>query len=276
MFEEAKKYYEQFGDLNIPHSYKTSDGKSLGSWLSKQRRDRKDGRLSEDKTNQLDTINMRWEAFSDELWDSALQHLQSYVIEHGNADFTNTYVCDDGFKLGAWATRQRKSLRRKDCPIPEEKKALLEKYGISSCFKASKASSREEAWEVGFGELKKYLSKYGVKTIPDDYTTEEGSKLKNWVTRQYKLIKKGELTEYKAQKLNNLGVDLNTLLSGDRGWSESFEKLRVFMSENKRLPKATDDEKPLYTWLKGQKRLYSKGTLIKEREQKLRSIGIEL
>ena len=45
-----------------------------------------------------------------------------------------------------------------------------------------------------------------------------------------KLGKKGELTEDKAQKLSNLGIDLNTLLSGDRGWSESFEKLCAFVN----------------------------------------------
>ncbi len=276
MFDEAKKYLEENGDLNVPQDYKTAQGRKLCAWLTKQRRDRREGNLSEDKIRQLDSLGMRWETYSDELWDTAFGHLENYVREHGNTDFTGTYICDDGFKLGDWVERQRRLLRRKNCPITEEHKVMLEKYGITASFKGSKATTREEAWNIGFEELKKYISEFGSKIIPEDYTTEEGAYLRYWVIRQYKLMRKGELSDDKLRKINSLGIDIKCLIHGDRGWSDKYEALKNFIENCGRLPRSMDSEKPLAIWVSGQKRLYSNGKLSAERTEKLRSIGVEL
>ena len=56
MYEEAKKYYLKFGNLNIPKDYLTSDGKRLSDWIIRQRRSFKMGKMTSEHKKQLDDI----------------------------------------------------------------------------------------------------------------------------------------------------------------------------------------------------------------------------
>ena len=59
-FAAAEQYYHEHGDLNIPKSFCSSDGKCLGQWLVVQRRKHREGKLSADKISRLEQIGMRW------------------------------------------------------------------------------------------------------------------------------------------------------------------------------------------------------------------------
>ena len=53
-YEVAKNYFEEHGDLMVPHGYKTEDGYGLGSWIENQRskyagNNPKRGKLSEEQ-----------------------------------------------------------------------------------------------------------------------------------------------------------------------------------------------------------------------------------
>ena len=60
----AKRYYEEFGDLNVPVSY-CVNGVKLGRWISNIRAKRKHPEgsgmvLDEHRIRQLDSIGMDW------------------------------------------------------------------------------------------------------------------------------------------------------------------------------------------------------------------------
>ncbi|WP_418412619.1 helicase associated domain-containing protein, partial [Anaerobutyricum hallii] len=60
----AKRYYEEFGDLNVPVSY-CVNGVKLGRWISNVRSKRKHPGasgmvLDEDRIRLLDRIGMNW------------------------------------------------------------------------------------------------------------------------------------------------------------------------------------------------------------------------
>lgn len=69
MYVAAKTYYETFGDLAIPLRYITKDGKKLGSWISKQRKDykaikehKKENPLfTKERIDLLNEIEMIWD-----------------------------------------------------------------------------------------------------------------------------------------------------------------------------------------------------------------------
>lgn len=65
-YEEAKKYFEQHGDLSIPGSYKTKDGIKLNAWIQRQRQIKLKNRLSNEQIELLDQIGMKWEL--DDSW----------------------------------------------------------------------------------------------------------------------------------------------------------------------------------------------------------------
>lgn len=56
MYEEAKKYYLKFGNLNIPMDYLTSSGKKLSDWIIRQRRNYKLGKMPSEHKEKLDEI----------------------------------------------------------------------------------------------------------------------------------------------------------------------------------------------------------------------------
>ena len=62
-YNEAKKYYQQFGSLDIPNDY-ISNGITVGRWIAVQREahnGRKDTRLTDWQKRMLDEIGMIWE-----------------------------------------------------------------------------------------------------------------------------------------------------------------------------------------------------------------------
>ena len=61
MYEEAKKYYLKFGNLNIPMDYLTSNGKKLSDWIIRQRRNYKIGKMPFEHKEKLDDIGFVWD-----------------------------------------------------------------------------------------------------------------------------------------------------------------------------------------------------------------------
>lgn len=61
MYEEAKKYYLKFGNLNIPMGYLTSSGKKLSDWIIRQRRNYKLGKMPLEHKKKLDEIGFTWD-----------------------------------------------------------------------------------------------------------------------------------------------------------------------------------------------------------------------
>ena len=57
----AKKYYEEFGNLNIPVNYLTSNGKKLSDWIIRQRRNYKLGKMPLEHKEKLDEIGFIWD-----------------------------------------------------------------------------------------------------------------------------------------------------------------------------------------------------------------------
>ena len=65
-YQEAKRYFDAHGDLNIPAEYVSPGGYNLGNWVKRQRYTRHNPEkscavLTEERIAKLDAIGMRWE-----------------------------------------------------------------------------------------------------------------------------------------------------------------------------------------------------------------------
>ena len=65
-YQEARRYFDAHGDLNVPAGYVSPDGYNLGNWVKRQRYTRHNPEkscavLTEERIAKLDTIGMRWE-----------------------------------------------------------------------------------------------------------------------------------------------------------------------------------------------------------------------
>ena len=65
-YQEARRYFDAHGDLNVPAGYVSPDGYNLGNWVKRQRYTRHNPEkscavLTEKRIAKLDEIGMRWE-----------------------------------------------------------------------------------------------------------------------------------------------------------------------------------------------------------------------
>ena len=65
-YQEAKRYFDAHGDLNVPADYVSPNGYNLGNWVKRQRYTRHNPEkscavLTEERIAKLDAIGMRWE-----------------------------------------------------------------------------------------------------------------------------------------------------------------------------------------------------------------------
>ena len=70
-YQEAKRYFDARGDLNVPADYVSPCGYNLGNWVKRQRYTRQNPEkscavLTEERVAKLDAIGMRWE--KSDLW----------------------------------------------------------------------------------------------------------------------------------------------------------------------------------------------------------------
>ncbi len=132
-YAEAKAYFAENGNLNIPKAYRTKDGFFLGMWVAGQRRARGKG-LTPGQIERLDAIGMVWEGSFDTQWQSAYARAEDYYRENGNLNIPYVYCTADGYKLGRWLARQKSARRspgkNSNSVLTRERIEKLERLGI--------------------------------------------------------------------------------------------------------------------------------------------------
>ena len=178
MYEYAKKYYETYGDLEVPQKFKTNDeitydsnGKiNLGRWIANQRQkclpESEQGKL-------LSQIGMRFKSkISILTWEEMYQYANKYYESHGNLEVPQKFKTNDGvtydsngkINLGKWITRQRNRC------IPEGKRGkLLLQIGMR--FADNKFTL---FWNEMYQYAKKYYDFYGDLEVPQKFKTNDG------------------------------------------------------------------------------------------------------
>ena len=205
-FAEAKQYYQDHGNLKIPDSYRTKTGKNLNTWISRQRKLKKEGKLSEQQIELLTGIGMKWE-FEDS-WENGFTHAEQYFRKHGNLNAGNGYVCEDGYRLGNWLSNQRNNHNHPSDyhKLSKDQTNRLEQIGI--VWRTS-----DEKWLDGYDHAKAYLSGLKGKAWAQSYVSPDGHKTGEWIRGQLRVLRRGGGNEWRRKKLTELGLNVK---SGER------------------------------------------------------------
>lgn len=144
---------------------------------------------------------------------------------------------------------------------------------IAQNIKATSFYATDNRWYINFLKVSQFLNEK--KRMPKRSIEDEKS-LCEWCNKYKKLRTRGLLSKEKIEQLNSIGFIWNSF---DETWEKHFEKLVEFIKENNREPKGLNGNKKstkkrkiesdLASWLTHQKNAYSKGTLEKERFEKL-------
>ncbi len=187
----AKAYYNHYGNLNIPKSFKTNDGiafdengKQLGKWLQEKRN--RFFNLSEERQKLLLDIGFILN-LTEENWQNNYNLAKKYYNEYHNLKTNENFKTKDGItfdengkKLGQWIILQRKNFNK----LSEERQKLLLDIGFI-------LNPIEENWQNNYNLAKAYYNHYGNLNIPKNFKTndgitfdESGKKLGRWLLTQ--------------------------------------------------------------------------------------------
>ena len=113
-FRALRAYFEQYGNIDVPQDYVTSDGLKLGRFVKNMRfhRDTKYRRcLTPERLNMLDEMGMIWDVDAYR-WEQNFRAAEAYYREHGDLRPAKRYTTPDGVKLGTWLAYQREKHSR--------------------------------------------------------------------------------------------------------------------------------------------------------------------
>ncbi len=262
----AKKYYEEYGNLDVPADFITSDGITkdekginLGQWIKLQRSHyakREDVKyFTQAEIDKLNEIGMIWEKESnakevlnqinkntaEEKWKSGYEHAKEYYQKHNNLDVKDLYVCQDSFPLGMWVTRQR-SLHKQE-KLSSDKIAKLEELKIT--WNGKEIKRKKTTLEEYYQLISNYREHYGNLSIPADFKTlngvdydDEGIELGRWLKKQLIDYKDQMIGKQRYADLSNYGMIWNENKNNEK-LNEFFDKHNIdkaYQEQLKRLP----------------------------------------
>ena len=95
----------------MPSKYVTDDDYPLGAWVGSQRQAHRRGQLDEPRLRKLDALpGWTWSPRED-TWREGMAHLLDFVDSEGHGRVPQTYVSEDGYRLGVWVAGRRRYLK---------------------------------------------------------------------------------------------------------------------------------------------------------------------
>lgn len=195
-YEEAKKYYQEKGDLIVPYDYITDNNTHLGVWVSAQRDNYAKKRLTAEQISLLEELNMSWDRFKSK-WDAAFQKAEEYYDENGNINNIPADYRPDGIKLLNWIRTQRSSYN--NGKLTQERIEKLESLDIIW-------NPQDALWDMGYQHALDYVNEHGDLNVPPGYICADGYKLKGWLINQGTRNKTGRMSDEQREKLIGLGM----------------------------------------------------------------------
>ena len=302
MYNLATAYYNKNNNLEIQYRFKTLDGinynengYSLGVWIAKQRQNYKNRKLSQEKIELLDKIDMRFENKNNIKnkigWKENYKLAKVYFEKRGNLEIPSRFKTldginydENGYSLGMWIIKQRQNYKNRK--LNKDKIKLLEKIGMLFSL-----DMYEKEWMKNYGLAEAYFNKYNNLEISKNFKTidginydENGYNLERWIYTQRKVYRNGKLGKEKIELLDKIGMRFENK-KNIIGWEEYYKLAKVYFEKNNSLEvsarfKTLDginyDENgySLGMWIYTQRKVYRNGKLGKEKIELLEKIGM--
>ncbi|MCI8834792.1 MAG: DEAD/DEAH box helicase family protein [Ruminococcus sp.] len=273
-FDEARKYWETHGNLNVSAQEVTDSGARLGAWICRLRTYRKSGiqkgYLTEERIHVLNELGMIWDV-PDYLWEENFMECMQYYRTFGNLEVPGDYCSPGGLKIGKWLRRQRLIREGKAAgELTPEQIARLDTIGM-----VWKNKQRRQ-WEKGLEEATVYYKEYGNLDVPTKYISATGFRLGGWISDRRERGREKHSLERQKQ-LDAIGM----IWERPDPWERRYALAKAYYEEygNLRVPsKYRADGIWLAKWLNEQKQIYAgkrPGKKLREEQiQRLDAIGM--
>ena len=100
IFQLAKRYYLEHGNLNMPVNYQI-DGVNVARWLVKQKRIHNKNKTGEagltaEQIEKLNSIGFDWDSKEERLWKIQYSEAESYYSKNGDLNIPESYISPSG------------------------------------------------------------------------------------------------------------------------------------------------------------------------------------
>jgi superfamily II DNA or RNA helicase len=189
-----QNYVGQFGNSFVPHFY-LANGFKLGYWVNTQRTKYKNGLISQERIEKLESIDQwTWNQL-DHVWDSNFNLLNEFTKDFGHAVVPYKPELYKGQKLFFWTQMQRQ--RYKKGILEQDRIAKLESLPGWTW------NPKDDTWEEWFEILNRYTLSVGNCRVPQSHLYESKN-LGRWVSKQRSRYRKGELESDRTKDLESI------------------------------------------------------------------------
>lgn len=259
MLAQLQTFKAEKGDCRVPRDYEANP--RLAKWVARQRKLKKQGNLSEERSRMLDSIGFDWDLSADpeETWTRIFSELEAFHQRYRHCRVHPQWP--ENPNLGSWVMRQR-ALKRKGELAPDRIKRL-DALGFEW-------SPHSTSWKRMFDRLAAFVAERGSCNVPA--SEPEHERLAIWVRTQRTARRKGKLAPDKIEQLTALGIDWEVY---EKNWNEMFDELVEYfkIQGNCSVPQGWTANPRLAVWVMVQRRFKKTGQLSSARIQKLEEIG---
>jgi hypothetical protein len=182
-YERLVEFKRKKGHCMVPRKYEQD--KSLGPWVSTQRKHHINNKLRLDRKDILDKIGFAWTAegaqtnYDDKLWHQQCEKLVEFKRINGHCRVPQKFEQDAS--LGLWVSAQRKN--HNNNKLLSVRKEVLDEIGFA--WKADAAHQYkpdDQLWHQQYEKLLEYKRKNGHCKVPNKYKDDKSLGL--WVMNQ--------------------------------------------------------------------------------------------
>ncbi|MFF6888600.1 Helicase associated domain protein [Streptomyces sp. NPDC012421] len=278
-YQRAADWHARHGHLDVA----VSDDKTLAHWLVHQRQYRRAGKLAETRIELLDRIGMIWE-HRDNAFQRNLDALAAFKAAHGHTLVPQRHT-QDGVRLGSFVSQMRAKYTAGK--LPRFKVLALEEAGMVWRVDLYPRQARQLAAAASFHHT------YGHLRVPAT-AHHDGVRLGEWLARQRKAHKAGDLDQAVGQALDAIDpgwtgppdrlpstpspqIQAQRAARADAAWEKGLAAATAFHREHGHLrvpDRHVRDGVRLDAWLYRQRKARKEGTLPAQRVETLDALGI--
>ena len=251
--QQVVAFKAKHGHCHIPTGNPPSTRTSLATWVLRQRRLRRQGKLDPERAERLDAIGFVWDSFEDQ-WVQMRARLAAWVRKHGHCRVPRHDRKDP--KLAIWVGNQR-TFRRK---------------GLLSAKRIASLDTLDFEWEPRHTcstddrveQLREFRREHGHLAVPG----RGNSGLVQWMAHKRLLQSRGTLDAQVGRKLNAIGFP----------WTWEEQEWELWFARAKEFGKRAGHFAPtagttLERWIGSQRLAASSDELDSDRYRRLAGIG---
>lgn len=198
MFETLHLFVTENGHSSIPRS--TKENERLSHWLILQRKNYRENKLPDEKTEKLKAINVDLSYNKAQVYDNIWMKRYNQLVEYFNQmGHSNVSGRDKENKsLGQWVLVQRREMKKSE--LEPFKIELLEKLNFSWSLENKGFPQDDKAWGIKYNLLVQFKNQFLTTVVP-----QSNKEIGRWVNDQRVKFKRGKLSQSKIDKLNDIG-----------------------------------------------------------------------